>query len=145
MQAALTLMRRDGIEGSIVNLLSVNAHGGTPELTAYSASKGALATLTRNVANSVLHDRIRVNGINLGWTETPGEHDIIRRSGQGGDDWLHKAEAGRPFGRLIQPEEVARLIGFLASAESGVMTGSLIDFDQQVMGLHSAPERHLKS
>lgn len=145
MQGALKIMTRDGIEGAIVNILSVNAHGGSPQLSAYSASKGALATLTKNVANSVLNDRIRVNGIHLGWTETPGEHDIIRRSGQGGDDWLEQAEKHRPFGRLIKPDEVARLIAFLASAESGVMTGALIDFDQQVMGLHSAPERRLKS
>jgi NAD(P)-dependent dehydrogenase (short-subunit alcohol dehydrogenase family) len=145
MQGALRLMTRDGIEGAIVNILSVNAHGGSPALAPYSASKGALATLTKNVANAVLNDRIRVNGIYLGWTETPGEHEIIRRSGQGGDDWLQRAEAGRPFGRLIQPEEVARLIGFLASGESGVMTGALIDFDQHVVGLHSAPERHLKT
>lgn len=145
MQGVLRLMTRDGIEGTIVNITSVNAHGGSPQLTPYSASKGALATLTKNVANTVLNDRIRVNAIQLGWTETPGEHDIIRRSGQGGDDWLERAEATRPFGRLIKPEEVARLIAFLASAESGVMTGALIDFDQQVMGLHTAPERHLKS
>jgi NAD(P)-dependent dehydrogenase (short-subunit alcohol dehydrogenase family) len=145
MQGALRLMTRDGTEGAIVNILSVNAHGGSPALAPYSASKGALATLTKNVANTVLNDRIRVNGIYLGWTETPGEHEIIRRSGQGGDDWLQRAEADRPFGRLIQPDEVARLIGFLASGESGLMTGALIDFDQQVMGLHSAPERHLKT
>jgi NAD(P)-dependent dehydrogenase (short-subunit alcohol dehydrogenase family) len=140
MQAALRLMTRDGIEGTIVNILSVNAHGGSPQLAPYSASKGALATLTKNVANTVLPDRIRVNGINLGWTETPGEHDIIRRSGQGGEDWLEQAEKHRPFGRLIKPDEVARLIAFLASAESGVMTGALIDFDQQVMGLHTPPK-----
>ncbi len=144
MQGALRLMTRDGIEGAIVNILSVNAHGGSPELAPYSGSKGALTTLTKNIANTVLNDRIRVNGIYLGWTETPGEHDIIRRSGQGGDDWLERAEAGRPFGRLIQPGEVARLIAFLASGESGIMTGALIDFDQAVPGLHSAPERHLK-
>ena len=143
MQAALRVMTRAGIEGTIVNILSVNAYGGSPVLAPYSASKGALATLTKNVANAVLTNRIRVNGIQLGWTETPGEHDIIRRSGQGGDDWLERAEAGRPFGRLIKPDEVARLIAFLASPESGLMTGALIDFDQQVVGLHSAPERHL--
>ena len=145
MQGVLRLMRANGVEGSIVNVLSVNAHGGSPQLAAYSASKGALATLTKNVANAMLYDRIRVNGIQLGWTETPGEHDVIRRSGQGGDDWLERASAGRPRGRLIQPEEVARLIAILASAESGVMTGALIDFDQHVVGLHAAPEQHLRS
>jgi NAD(P)-dependent dehydrogenase (short-subunit alcohol dehydrogenase family) len=136
MQGALRIMTRDKIEGAIVNILSVNAHGGAPVLSPYSASKGGLATLTKNVANAVLDHRIKVNGINLGWTETPGEHDVVQRSGQGGPDWLDKAAAGRPFGRLIQPLEVARLIAFLASAESGVMTGALIDFDQQVVGIN---------
>ncbi len=136
MQDALRIMVRDGIKGTIVNILSVNAHGGAPFLSPYSTSKGALATLTKNVANAVLDYRIRVNGINLGWTETPGEHDIIQRSGQDGPDWLAKAEAGRPFGRLIRPEEVARMIAFLASAESGLMTGALVDFDQQVVGIN---------
>lgn len=145
MQTALRLMLRDGIEGTIVNILSVNAHGGSPQLAPYSASKGALATLTKNVANTVLPNRIRVNGINLGWTETPGEHVIIRRSGQGGDDWLEQAEKHRPFGRLIQPDEVARLVAFLASAESGVMTGALIDYEQQVMGLHTPPQALAKT
>jgi NAD(P)-dependent dehydrogenase (short-subunit alcohol dehydrogenase family) len=136
MQGAVRLMTRDGIEGAIVNILSVNAHGGAPFLAPYSGSKGALATLTKNVANAVLDDRIRVNGINLGWTETPAEHDIVQRSGQGGPDWLEAAAATRPFGRLIQPLEVARLIAFLATPESGVMTGTLIDFDQQVVGIN---------
>lgn len=145
MQGALRLMTRGAIEGTIVNILSVNAHGGSPELAAYSGSKGALATLTKNVANAVLPHRIRVNGINLGWTETPGEHEIIRRSGQGGDDWLERAEKGRPFGRLIKPDDVARLIAFLASPESGVMTGALIDFDQQVMGLHVPAHRRAET
>lgn len=136
MQGALRLMTRDHIEGAIVNILSVNAHGGGSFLAPYSASKGALATLTKNVANAMIEHRIRVNGINLGWTDTPGEHEIIQRSGQDGPDWLEKAEAGRPFGRLIQPAEVARLIAFLATPESGVMTGALIDYDQQVVGIN---------
>lgn len=136
MQDTLRLMTRDRIEGTIVNILSVNAHGGAPVLSPYSASKGALATLTKNVANAMLDHRIRVNGINLGWTETPGEHEIVQRSGQGGADWLQKAEAGRPFGRLLKPDDVARLIAFLASPESGLMTGALIDFDQQVVGIN---------
>jgi NAD(P)-dependent dehydrogenase (short-subunit alcohol dehydrogenase family) len=145
MQDALRVMMRDGIEGAIVNVLSVNAHGGGPTLAAYSASKGALATLTKNAANAVAGHRIRINGIQLGWTETPGEHAIIRSSGQGGDDWLEKAENAMPFGRLIQPDEVARLIAFLASGESGLMTGALIDFNQHVVGTAPAPPQHRKT
>jgi NAD(P)-dependent dehydrogenase (short-subunit alcohol dehydrogenase family) len=145
MQAALGIMTRDGIEGAIVNILSVNAHGGGPTLAAYSASKGALATLTKNTANAVLMSRIRINGIYLGWAETPGEHAIIRSSGQGGDDWLEKAESTQPFGRLIQPDEVARLIAFLSSGESGLMSGAMIDFTQHVSGTAPAPPQHRKT
>jgi NAD(P)-dependent dehydrogenase (short-subunit alcohol dehydrogenase family) len=134
MQGAIRIMVREKIEGAIVNISSINAHAGADFLTAYSASKGALGTLTKNVALSVLPDRIKVNAINLGWVDTPGEHATIKRFHGGGEDWLEKAEALRPFGRLIKPAEVARVIAFLASAESGLMTGALIDFDQRVIG-----------
>jgi NAD(P)-dependent dehydrogenase (short-subunit alcohol dehydrogenase family) len=50
------------------------------------------------------------------------------------DNWLEKAAAEQPFGRLIQPEEVARTVAFLASDESGLMTGSIVNFDQSVWG-----------
>ena len=48
--------------------------------------------------------------------------------------WLENAEKARPFGRLLKPAEVARAVAYLSSAESGLMTGSIIDFDQQVLG-----------
>ncbi len=54
------------------------------------------------------------------------------------DGWLEKAEKQRPFGRLLKADEVARAVAFLASAESGLMTGSIIDFDQQVLGAGDA-------
>ncbi len=133
MQDAIKLMKRDGAPGSIVNIITMSAHGGQPKLMAYSASKGALAVLTKNVAYSVRFDRIRVNGINLGWTDTPNEHKVQRREGQP-EEWRARAEAALPFGRLIHVEDVARLCLFLLGPDSGVMTGSVIDYDQQVMG-----------
>ena len=72
IQDAATLMRKQGIQGSIVNIQSMSAHGGQPFLAAYSVSKGALAMLTRNAAYGLLADRIRVNGLNIGWMATPG-------------------------------------------------------------------------
>lgn len=134
MQDAIKVMLREGIEGSIVNILSINAYVGSPNLSAYSASKGGLLTLTRNTANAVNAARIRVNGIALGWADTPGEHVTLKTWHNAGDDWLTQAEALRPFGRLLKPADVARLIGFLASAESAPMTGSIIDFEQTVVG-----------
>lgn len=135
MQAAARLMRSAGQGGSIVNILSMNAHCGTPELAVYSATKGALATLTRNAANTLLRDRIRVNGINLGWADTPGEHVVQEKTSPLGKHWLEEANRTRPFGRLIQVDEIADLVAFLLSAHAGIMTGSLIDYEQWVMGV----------
>jgi NAD(P)-dependent dehydrogenase (short-subunit alcohol dehydrogenase family) len=134
MQAALEVMERQGIEGAMVNIISVNAHGGTSFLTPYSASKGALLTATKNFAHSVSNLRIKVNGLNIGWTDTPGEHLTLKRFHGAADDWLEKAEMSRPWGRLIKPDEVARAVAYLATEESGLMTGSIIDFDQVVRG-----------
>lgn len=134
IQDAAKLMQREKIAGSIVNILSVNAHGGASFLSPYSASKGALLTLTKNVANALLWDRIRVNGLMLGWVDTPGEHVTLKQFHNAAETWLEEAEKTRPFGRLMKPDEVARAIAYLASAESGLMTGALIDFDQTVVG-----------
>jgi NAD(P)-dependent dehydrogenase (short-subunit alcohol dehydrogenase family) len=135
MQDAIAVMRREGKGGAIVNIITMSSHGGQPFITAYSASKGALATLTKNVAHAVRFDRIRVNGINMGWADTPGEHRIKGLEGQPAD-WLERGEAAQPFGRLIKPEDVANLIRFLLGPESGVMTGAVIDHDQNVMGAY---------
>ncbi len=134
LQRAVQVMRKHSIEGTIVNVISVSSHGGAPYLVPYAASKGALVTLTRNTANGLVRDRIRVNGLNIGWMNTPGEHAIQKRFHDAPEDWLQKAARRQPFGRLLEPEEVARAIAFLASDESGMMTGSVVDFDQTVLG-----------
>lgn len=134
LQGSVRIMRRRGIEGTIVNVITISSYGGAPNLVAYSSSKGALATLTRNAANALASYRIRVNGLNIGWTNTPGEDATMKRWHGASDDWLAQAGRGQPFGRLIEPAEVARAIGFLASDESGIMTGSVVDYDQTVVG-----------
>lgn len=136
MQGALKLMIEKQIRGSILNIISMSSHGGQPFLCPYSTSKGALATLTKNVAQSMRSHRIRVNGLNLGWMDTPGE-DAIQKKAHGADDgWLQEAESRQPFGRLVKPEEVAEVAAFLLSDRSGLMTGALIDFDQNVDGCY---------
>ena len=134
MQGAGRDMKARGAPGAIVNILSMNAHCGLPELAIYSASKGALLTLTRNTSNAFLPDRVRVNGINLGWTLTAAEHrmqaDVLGR----GEDWVAEAAAGQPLGRLLAPEEAARLVVFLLSDASAPMTGVALDLDQHVLG-----------
>jgi NAD(P)-dependent dehydrogenase (short-subunit alcohol dehydrogenase family) len=140
MQEAAKIMRREKIEGAMVNILSMSAHGGQPFISAYCGSKGALATLTKNAAFSLMPWRIRVNGLNIGWMSTPGEDRIMRTYHGAQDGWLEKAAEAQPFGRLLDPAEVARSVAFLASRESGLMTGSIIDFDQSVLGCYeSAP------
>jgi NAD(P)-dependent dehydrogenase (short-subunit alcohol dehydrogenase family) len=139
MQDALKIMRRERIEGTVVNLITMSSYGGQSFITAYCSSKGALVTLTRNVAFSVMRDRIRVNGLNIGWSDTPGEDRIMKTYHGAKDGWLAEMEKKQPFGRLIKPDEVARAVAFLASAESGLMTGAIVDFDQSVRGTYDAP------
>ena len=138
MQDALHLMKKSKTSGTIVNILSMSGHGGQSFITAYCGSKGALAVLTKNAAYSVMNYRIRINGLNIGWMDTPGEDRIMKTYHDADPDWLKKAEAGRPFGRLLKPTEVARAVAYLSSEESGLMTGSIIDFDQQVLGSANA-------
>jgi hypothetical protein len=134
MQDALHLMRKSKSKGTIVNIISMSGHGGQSFITAYCASKGALITLTKNVAFSVMRYHIRVNGLTIGWMDTPGEDRIMKTYHAAEAGWLKKAEEGRPWGRLLKPEEVARAVAYLSSEESGLMSGSIIDFDQQVLG-----------
>lgn len=134
IQECAKIMKREGVPGSVVNIGSVTGHGGDVNLTHYAISKGALHTLTRNCAYSLMRDRIRVNLLNPGWMDTPTEDATQRRWHNAQDGWLQRAESEQPLGRLIKPDELARTILFLLSDESGLMTGAIIDFDQSVLG-----------
>jgi NAD(P)-dependent dehydrogenase (short-subunit alcohol dehydrogenase family) len=138
IQRAVEVMRRHGTQGAIANVGTMTAHGGPPKLIAYSASKGALMTMTRALANALKRDRIRINTLNIGWTNTPREHLVQTEADGQPENWLELASRNQPFGRLIEPEEVARAIAFLCSDESGLMTGAVIDFDQRVLGTNDA-------
>ena len=137
MQDSIKIMIRDKIKGTIAHILSVAAYSGMPFLTAYSSSKAALGIMIKNVANSVSGHQIRVNGLNLGWTDTPAEDMIQKKFHNADENWLKKTEEKVPFKRLNKPIDVARTLAFMCSNESGLMTGSLIDFDQTVVGWHS--------
>lgn len=134
MQAAVKQMLAQGDGGSIVNIASLSAHGGQPYLAPYVAAKAGLVGLVRNAAHAHRFDRIRINGLNIGWTETEGEALTQQRFHDAGDDWAQRAAADLPMGRLNQPGEIADLVVFLLSPRSGVVTGSVIDWDQQVVG-----------
>jgi len=136
MQGCIKIMQREKIAGSIVNIITQSAHGGQPFLTPYSSSKGALVTLTKNVAHSQRSHQIRVNAIMPGWMDTPAEHAIQKSFHHAPDNWLELAEARQPMGKLIQPVELSRLATYLLSDDSGVITGSVIDYDQNVNGAY---------
>ena len=136
MQGVVRHLIETGAPGSIVNILSMAAHVGQSYLAPYSASKGALVTLTRNVANAYRQQRIRCNGVLPGWMDTPGE-DVIQKTVHGAaDGWLAAAEARQPMGQLVKPAELAGLVTYLLSPRSGVMTGAMIDYDQNVAGAY---------
>lgn len=134
MQAAVKNMLDRKEPGSIVNIISIAAHGGQPYLSSYSASKAGLAGLTRNAAYAHRWDRIRINGINLGWTETEGETAIQQTFHGASADWASEVARSQPMGKLVQVDEIAELVVFLLSDHSGVVTGSIIDWDQIVIG-----------
>ncbi len=94
-------MKERGVYGSIVNIVSDQAHGGYSFLTAYASAKGALATLTKNAAHSLKYDRIRVNGLLIGWMYTPHEHITQVKMGKG-ENWLEETEKEQPFKRLLR-------------------------------------------
>jgi NAD(P)-dependent dehydrogenase (short-subunit alcohol dehydrogenase family) len=136
MQDTIKLMIETQTAGTIVNISSMSSMAGQPFIAAYCASKGAVDTLTRNTAFALLKNRIRVNALNIGWMASDGE-DRIQREHHGADaDWLEKAASRQPFGRLVDPAEVARACAYLSSEESGLMTGATINFDQSIWGAY---------
>jgi NAD(P)-dependent dehydrogenase (short-subunit alcohol dehydrogenase family) len=134
MQAVVADLVARKAPGTIVNVLSMSAHGGQPYLAPYVAAKAGLAGLTRNAAHAHRWDRIRINALNIGWTDTEGEDATQRRFHGAGDDWREQAGASLPMGKLGQPDEIADFVVFLLSDRSGVVTGSVIDWDQNVVG-----------
>lgn len=141
MQWVIKNMQETKTRGNILNIISMSSYGGQPFLSAYSASKGALVTLTKNTAFAYMRDGIRVNGINLGWADTPGEDAIQKKYHDASPNWKEDIEKNQPYGRLIKPEEVAELAAFILSEKSGVMTGAIIDYDQSVDGANYLPPR----
>lgn len=134
MQAAVRDMLIRKAPGSIVNVISSSELGGQPYLAPYVAAKAGLAGLTRNAAHAHRFDRIRINGLDIGWTATEGEDAVQRRFHGADEGWRDAAAARLPMGRLGQVDEIADFVVFLLSERSGVVTGSVIDWDQNVFG-----------
>jgi NAD(P)-dependent dehydrogenase (short-subunit alcohol dehydrogenase family) len=134
MAETIKHLRDRGAAGSILNVISIAELGGQPYLAPYVAAKAGLAGVTRNAAHAHRWDKIRINGLDIGWTATDGEAETQKKFHGAGDDWLEKANASVPMGKLGQVDEIAEFIVFLLSDRSGVVTGSVIDWDQNVLG-----------
>ncbi len=129
IKAALPHLRK--VRGHILNIGSVNAYSGEPDLLAYSMSKGALMTLTRNLGDVLMREYgVHVNQINPGWVLT--ENEIIKKRKDGlAEDWykdLPKAYA--PAGRILQPEEIAAAVIYWLGSESGPVSGQVFELEQ---------------
>ena len=134
MQGFVKHRLQAGKPGSIVNILSTSAHVGQSFLAAYSTSKGGLMTLTRNTANAYRHNHIRCNAVAPGWMDTPGEDTVQKTFHDAPDDWLERAEKQLPMGQLVKPRELAPLVAYLLGPGSGLITGAIINYDQQIIG-----------
>lgn len=148
MQDAVKLMEREGIHGTIVNIGSTSERAGQPFIAPYCASKAALATLTRNSGFGLMRNRIRVNQLDIGWMNS--DHERRLQEAESGDPtFIDRQAATMPFGRLLEPAEVAKAVLWMASDDSGMMTGAVIHFDQSVWGGYDgqapAPAEKLKA
>ena len=132
LQEAVRSMKSRG-GGSIVNIGSINAYVGLPNLGPYSVSKGGLMTMTKNAALALGPYRIRVNQLNVGWTLTEGEERVQRADGKG-PNWVEEAVATRPFGRLLLPADIAHAAAYFASDDSVMVSGAVIDLEQFPIG-----------
>jgi len=135
-QAVAQHMKDRKIQGSIVNIASIAAQGGAPWITAYSASKAAVVSMTKTNAFELRPHAIRVNAINMGWCLT--DKEMQGQNSWKGEDWLAKAEQQHPMGRLMRPVDVAGTVGHLLSDAATMLTGAIIDFaPEQITGTYA--------
>ena len=132
IQAALPHLTET--RGSVLNIGSVNAWSGEPNLLAYSMSKGALMTMTRNLGDTLHRENgVRVNQINPGWVLT--ETEIQRKKAQGlSAHWFEDIPTVyAPAGRILAPAEIAAAAIYWLADESGPVSGQVVDLEQHPM------------
>lgn len=128
IQAALPQLKAH--QGCVLNIGSINAHSGQANLLDYSISKGALQTLSRNLANAHAEDRVRVNHLNVGWVLTDREYAHQIEHGMG-PDWPSQVPAQyAPWGRLMSPAEIGSAAVYWLGDESRPISGSVVDLEQ---------------
>jgi len=129
-QAVVKHFLENNTKGSIVNIGSVNAYCGQNDLLVYSASKGALMTMTRNMADYLNIHEIRINQINVGWTHTQKEHETQLKEGNP-ENWhenINKVFA--PRGTILAPQEIAKHVNFWLSDDSIPANGTVYEVEQ---------------
>ena len=136
-RAALPHLRRSS-SAAIVNTCSVAATAGLPSRALYSASKGAVLSLTLAMAADHVREGIRVNAVNPGTADTPWVGRLLDKAA---DPQAERSalEARQPMGRLVSADEVAGAIVYLASPESGATTGTALAVDGGMAGLRLRP------
>jgi len=128
IQAGFAELRRS--QGCVLNIGSINAHSGESDLLDYSLSKGALQTLSRNLANAHAGSGVRFNHFNVGWVLTSNEDALQKKLGQP-DDWAqHVPKQFAPSGRLIAPNEIAAAAVYWVSDESRPINGTVLELEQ---------------
>lgn len=119
--------------GRVLNIGSINGYTGEANQLAYSVSKGALMTLSRNLADALGPEGIRVNHFNLGWVLTPNEYALKQREGLA-PDWPEKVPAAfAPSGRLLSPQEIAHFAALFLSDEAALVSGAVVELEQYPM------------
>jgi NAD(P)-dependent dehydrogenase (short-subunit alcohol dehydrogenase family) len=121
--------------GVIINVASMIALGGPPNLATYGASKAALLQLTKHAAHTFAWDGIRSFCINLGWAFTEGEQAMQTKFHGLPENWSEEIAAQMPSGRMILPTDIAELMAYLVSPTAQMMNGAVIDFEQIPVGM----------
>jgi NAD(P)-dependent dehydrogenase (short-subunit alcohol dehydrogenase family) len=117
--------------GCVLNIGSVNAYSGEPNLLAYSISKGGLMTLTRNLGDTLHRENgVRINQINPGWVLTETERERKKTHGLSEEWYKNLPLVYAPAGRILWPEEIAAAAMYWLSDESGPVSGQVLDLEQ---------------
>ncbi len=136
LQAAVTYMKKTG--GSIINIASIAAVVGLADRFAYSASKGAVLSMTYSIAKDYLRYNIRCNSISPGRVHTPFVDGFLAKNYPGKEkEMFEKLSKTQPIGRMGQPEEIANLALFLCSDEAAFITGSNYVIDGGLVTLNT--------
>ena len=128
IQSALPHLQRS--QGAVLNIGSINGYCGESNQLAYSISKGALMTLSRNLADALGREKVRVNHLNLGWVLSENEYKLKMKEGLPADWPEHPPAAFAPSGRIMTPDLIAAAAVFWIADESRPISGSVLELEQ---------------